>query len=154
MKPTRPHIYSYGVVPIKKFEGDIHFLLVRHRAGHWNFPKGRREEGEANPVQTALRELEEEGCVSECRLLSDVWFEDTYQSSHNGIDHDKTVRFFLGIVFAESAPHDDPDGGIIERKWLTYDTALEMLTYPRNKEMLKRAKEYIEAHPELWNVRA
>lgn len=147
----RQREYSYGVIPIKKIGDDLLFLLICHKKGHWDFPKGRAEEGEHDPVKVALRELEEEGCVSECRLVSDVVFEDTYQTSYNGIQCDKTVRYFLGIVLAESVPHEDPDGDIVERKWVAYDEAVQTLTYPRKKEIVASVKDYIQNHPELWN---
>lgn len=148
MEIIRQQDCSYGVIPVKK-EGDtILFLLIHHYVGHWGFPKGHKEK-EENDEQSALRELEEEGCVSECNVVSDIWFEDRYIHLHNGIDCEKTVRYFLGIVLAESAQHDDPDRGIDERKWVTYDMAFEMLTYPRHKEIVQSVKEYIDNHPEL-----
>lgn len=147
----RQREYSYGVIPIKKIGDDLFFLLVCHRRGHWDFPKGRAEEGEHDPTKIALRELEEEGCVSECRLLSDVWYEDTYQTKYNGSEYDKTARYYLGIVLVESTPHDDPDRDIVERKWLSYAQTVQTLTYPRKKEIAKSAKEYIDSHYlELW----
>lgn len=147
----RQHEYSYGIIPIKKDGDDLFFLLVCHKRGHWDFPKGRPEEGEHDPVKIALRELEEEGCISECRPLPDVWYEDMYQTTYDGSEYDKTVRYYLGIVLAESAPHDDPDGDIVERKWFSYEEAVKTLTYPRKKEIAKSAKEYIDSHYlELW----
>lgn len=148
----RQREYSYGVIPIKKDGDDLFFLLVCHQRGHWDFPKGRPEEGEHDPVKIALRELEEEACVSECRLLSDVWFEDAYHVTYDDGEYDKTVRYFLGIVLAESTSHDDPDGDIVERKWVSYDEAIQLLTYPRKKEIAKSAKEYVDGHIlELWS---
>ncbi len=146
----RQREYSYGVIPIKKIGDDILFLLVCHQKGHWDFPKGRPEEGEHDPVKIALRELEEEGCVSECRIVPDICFEDQYVCSYYGIEYDKTVRYFLGIALSEADPHEDPDKDIIERKWLSYDEALPTLTYPRKKEILAEVEEYIDNHPELW----
>lgn len=149
MEIIRQQDCSYGVIPVKKENDTILFLLIHHYAGHWGFPKGHKEKGE-NDEQSALRELEEEGCVSECNVVPDIWFEDRYIHLHNGIDCEKTVRYFLGIVVAESAPHDDPDGGVVERKWVTYDTAFEMLTYLRHKEIVQSVKEYIDSHPDIF----
>jgi ADP-ribose pyrophosphatase YjhB (NUDIX family) len=136
--------YSYGVIPVKKIGDDMSFLLVCHKRGHWDFPKGRPEEGEHDPVKIALRELEEEGCVSECKIMPDICFKDQYVCSYHGIEYNKTVKYFLGIVLAESTPHDDPDGDIVRRAWLSYEEAVQTLTYPRKKEILAEAKDYID----------
>ena len=34
-------------------------LIVKHNAGHWDFPKGHVEENETE-IQTAIREVKEE----------------------------------------------------------------------------------------------
>ncbi len=147
----RPKEYSYGVVPVKKSGDGILFLLVHQRAGHWSFPKGGGEEGE-NAEQSALRELEEEACVNHCELIPETVFEDRYVHMHHGVECDKEVRYFLGVVISESTLHDDPDGGVIERKWLSYKEAVQQLTFPRLKEIAKEAKEYIDNNPEILTV--
>lgn len=146
----RSREYSYGVIPVKKSGETILFLLVKHAKGHWDFPKGRMEDGETDVIRTALRELEEEGSVYKCTILSDVWFEDNYECAYNGVEYDKTVRYFLGIVLAEFDRYNDPDGDIVQRKWLPYEQAVEQLTHRRKKEIAKLAKEYTDSHPDMW----
>ena len=143
--------YSYGVIPIKRIKSEVLFLLVKHFNGHWDFPKGRRNEGESDPLVTARRELEEEGSVNTCRIFPDVWYEDRYVTPSNGVELDKTVRYFLGIVEEEAFPHDDPDGGITERAWLGYAQALERLTYTSKKEILVKAHGYIIGNLTLFH---
>lgn len=46
---------SCGAIVIE--DGKV--LLVKHNAGHWDFPKGHVEEGETE-FETAIREVKEE----------------------------------------------------------------------------------------------
>ena len=41
------------------FNNEDKVLIVKHNAGHWDFPKGHMEAGETEK-QTALREVKEE----------------------------------------------------------------------------------------------
>ncbi len=41
------------------FNDEDKVLIVKHNAGHWDFPKGHMEAGETE-TQTAIREVKEE----------------------------------------------------------------------------------------------
>ena len=44
------------------------YLLLHYESGHWDFPKGKIEEGET-PEQAALRELKEETGIEDAEIL-------------------------------------------------------------------------------------
>ena len=46
----------------------IQYLLLKHRAGHWNFPKGLIEKGE-KLEQAALREVKEEAGLENLKFI-------------------------------------------------------------------------------------
>lgn len=55
------------------FNDDGAVLLLRHVSGSWVFPKGHIEPGEG-PLETALREIEEEaGVVARCEDARATW---------------------------------------------------------------------------------
>ncbi|MEK7648726.1 MAG: NUDIX domain-containing protein [Patescibacteria group bacterium] len=146
-----PKEHSYGVVAVKIVAGCAQYLVVFHRSGHWGLPKGHMQEGETE-VQTALRELQEEGGVSVCDILPGVSFNEQYHCTYGGIEYDKTVTYFLGIVRHEMEEYTDPDGDIIERAWLAYEDALERLTYSQKKEILIEANDYLTLHSQCYKT--
>lgn len=138
---TLPKEYSCGVIPFKMIDGEIRYLIVSHRSGHWGFPKGHQKIGETDQ-QTALRELQEEGGVVRCDLLNDSAFEDHYHSIYDDREYDKTVKYFLGEVKEEASTWDDPDSDISMRCWMSCGGAEELLTHESVRNILRRANDY------------
>jgi len=124
---------SCGVVPYRNVE----FLLVLHRKGHWDFPKGYMEDGESEQ-ETAIRETKEETGL-DVELVPGFREEIHYNPSE---DVSKTVVFFLGNSVGEVVM-DDPDGDIIDYQWLNHTDALEKLTFGTAKDVLKKANLFL-----------
>jgi bis(5'-nucleosidyl)-tetraphosphatase len=81
--------------------GPTQFLLMRH-ADRWDLPKGHAEPGES-PVQTAVRETEEETGITADQLRLDPSFEfsityPVHLRRFGDLPVQKTVRLFLGFV--------------------------------------------------------
>ena len=121
-------------------------LLLQHNdignaRGHWDFPKGHMEKGETE-IQTALREVEEETGLKDLRLFSDFSHKISYNLIKEEKEISKEVIFFLGVTnkinIILSGEHQD-------YAWLTYDSAIERLTYNNAKESLAISyKSYLE----------
>jgi bis(5'-nucleosidyl)-tetraphosphatase len=127
---------SFGVVPVRRDGGGLLYLLIRHRAGHWSFPKGRAEPGET-PMETALRELREETGVAEVRVDADHVFTERYATVRRGRDVDKTVMYFLGWT-AVSEVRLQPEE-VTDHAWLPLDAALQRITYEETRRVLREA---------------
>lgn len=54
---------SCGVIPYRRNQENMEYLIVLQTNGCWSFPKGHMEPGETE-IQTALRELREETGLS------------------------------------------------------------------------------------------
>ena len=107
-------------------------LVVKHTAGHWDFPKGHMEIGE-NEYQTAIREVKEETNID-----IDIYKENRYTINYSPKENvDKTVVFFL----ARSKTNDlkKQECEIASIGWFKYDDALNILTYDIAKELLKKS---------------
>lgn len=128
--------FSCGVVPVHWRDGEPWFLLVRHRSGHWSFPKGRIEAGET-PLQTALRELGEETGIRECELYPGVFFEERYRMMKFGKPKTKAVRYFLGKVANPEVRMQVEE--IMDHAWLPADEARVRLTFAEAKRILAEA---------------
>ena len=118
------------------------YLLLHYPAGHWDYPKGHVEEGEVE-TETALREMEEETGIKEEEINLYDDFRETidyiYQKGSE-LSH-KEVVFFLGESDTKrvkvSREHQD-------YIWLTYEEAIEKLTFNNAKKLLKKIKEHLQ----------
>lgn len=119
---------SAGIIPIHKETKEI--LLVQHRAGHWGFPKGHLE-GSEKPIDAALRELREETGIADVAVFGNPIVR-TYSFQKDGIDVEKIVTYFPGIV--ESKEVKIKEDEIKGYAWLSYEEAKNRLTF--SKEVL------------------
>lgn len=134
------YMFSAGIIPYQVVDNTILYLLLQYSAGHWEFPKGKIEKGE-DKQQAAHRELmEETGLTAEI----DPNFEETFDYIFTDyIDKQlahKTVYFFIGKAKSKkvvlSYEHQN-------YAWLTYDDAMNQLTYKNAKAVLETVNEYL-----------
>jgi len=121
---------SCGCIIVK--EGKV--LLVQHNEGHWDFPKGHIEENETE-LKTAIREVKEETnidvLIHENRRYVIEYYpkEDTF----------KQVVFFLATCKTEEIKKQETEIKNIE--WLSFEDAIERITYDNSKNILKQVIE-------------
>lgn len=132
-------IYAAGVVVCYKGQIGTEYLLIRNSSGgHWDFPKGHREEGESDR-EAALRELEEETGIQHITIMDDFFTSISYTPKYKNIPVDKTVYFFLGYVTDKtvtlSYEHD-------QYVWVPFEEACEKVTYDRAREVLAKVRAY------------
>ena len=133
--------FSAGIVPYRIENDTIFYLLLQYSAGHWEFPKGKIENGEKKH-EAALRELmEETGLIADI----DPDFEETIEYIFTDYDKQlthKKVYFFVGKADQKrvtlSYEHQN-------YAWLEYKDALEQLTYNNAKSILKKVHKYLKA---------
>jgi len=114
-------------------------------------PKGAIDEGE-KPEQTALREVTEETGVQAELVgkLADI----KYFYVRNWGDHArvfKIVSFYLFLYRLGRLGNISREMRIEVHKayWLALDDAPEALSYKGEREVVERAQQYVNAHPEL-----
>ena len=97
-------------------------------------PKGHLD-GDETDEQAAAREVREEGGVDAelVEALGDV----RYHYRRNGRLISKRVRFFL-FRFLSGSP-EDHDHEIEDARWMPMTQALEKLTYPGERDMVRSA---------------
>ncbi len=128
---------SCGAVVFKKENNKKKFLLIKNkRSAHWGFPKGHIEQGE-NCEQTAIREVEEETGLH-INILPD--FEEKSDYMIKG-KIEKKVSIFLGETtdsnYVMQVEEIDACG------WFSYEKAFYVLFYQNDKQILKKARQYI-----------
>lgn len=112
-------------------------LLVKHNAGHWDFPKGHVENNETEE-QTALREVKEETNI-DVEIIPGYRYIIEYSPKEDVL---KQVVFFIAKKISSEIKAQESE--ISEIKWLKIDEAVEQITHNDSKELLKKVKkEYL-----------
>lgn len=109
-------------------------LVVKHNAGHWDFPKGHMEANETEQ-QTAIREVKEETNI-DIELYDNCRYKIHYSPKENV---EKTVVFFLAKNLSNDTHKQDAE--IANIGWFKYDEAMEVLTFDEAKKLLKSSYE-------------
>lgn len=131
---TLSQIRQAGAIAVRNADHKVQILVVRanQHPDHWIFPKGHIEPKES-AAEAAVRELEEEGGVSG-KVIAAVG-EHEFDSRDNVVH----VEYFL-IKYQRDVKRVEDR----ETKWCSYARALELLTYPDTKSLLKDARGRIE----------
>ena len=131
---------SFGVVPFYKNGEGVRYLLVKHRKGHWGFPKGHAEMGESER-ESALRELAEETGITEVELGDEV-FEEYYEFiSKKGKLVKKTVKYYLGEVHEKYIDHIAiQEAELMDARWGNANETRERLTFDEGRELFAKVE--------------
>jgi len=127
---------SAGIVLFRKENSEILFLLLHYPSGHWDFVKGKMEEGET-AHQTAIRETQEETGITDIVFLEDFeeWIEYNFQF-HGEPVHKKVVFFLAETKTKEvSISHEH-----LNYTWMDYQTAMEKTTFDNARSILAKSK--------------
>ena len=113
------------------------FLLIRDFHGNYGFPKGHTEKGETLE-ETALREIREEVGLKVC--LDTSFEEELNYIMPNGIAK-KSIYYLASYQDQEPVRQEEE---VEEIRLVEYEEALELLTFANMKEVLIKAKRYID----------
>ena len=111
------------------------FLLLNYPTGHWDFVKGKIEQGETLH-QTAIRETREETGISDLEFVEGFEEKINYNFQFEGELIQKEVIFFLAKTKTHTVnvSHEH-----LDYTWLDYENALEKVTYQNAKNILSKA---------------
>jgi len=141
---TKPQVSSGGVV-YRQTQDTIEIIIIAvGEKRRWQLPKGLVNKGE-NPDQTALREVREETGIDSILLdlidKIEYWYYG--QSGSKRIRFHKVVHFYL-LEF-QSGNTEDHDQEVEEARWVEIDEAQELLAFKSEKEIVRKAKEMVQA---------
>ncbi len=127
---------SAGIVLFRKEDSKILFLLLHYPSGHWDFIKGKMEEGESTH-ETAIREAKEETGIIDITFLENFeeWIK--YDFQYQGELVRKKVVFFLAETKTKEVmiSHEH-----LDYTWMDYNTSMEKTTFDNAKTVLTRAQ--------------
>ncbi|MFQ5439985.1 MAG: bis(5'-nucleosyl)-tetraphosphatase [Nitrosopumilaceae archaeon] len=126
---------SAGVVLFRKENGKILFLLLHYPSGHWDFVKGKMEDGET-PRETAIRETKEETEITDLRFVDNFeeWIQYNFQFQGELIH--KKVVFFLGETKTKDVKISNEH---LDYTWMDFPTAMEKTTFDNAKTVLSKS---------------
>lgn len=130
---------SAGIITYCVTNNTIEYLILQYKAGHWEFPKGKLEKNESLQ-EAAVRELKEETGLTATLIDG---FQETFFYYFTDYDHQKAkkdVILFIGKTHSKNITlsHEHKDFA-----WLTYQEAIERVTFDNAKAILKKAHEFI-----------
>ena len=126
-----------GLVWRHRSDGQLEVLLVhRPKYDDWAFPKGKAEAAESYK-DCALREVEEETGLA-CQLGDEL-------PSTTYLDQKRRRKLVRYWAMQPLSGQFVPDKEIDEVRWLLTEEALDLLSYTRDREILRR----IPCHPIL-----
>ena len=135
---------SAGGVALRKGPMGPEVAIIKTAGeGRWQLPKGIVDDSES-PGQAALREVREEAGI-ECTLTEPIdvveyWFVAAYDGERKR--YHKYVHFFLmDYVSGDVADHDHE---VSEARWVSISSALEMLAFKDEKQVLQKAAAVFE----------
>jgi len=127
---------SAGIILFRKEDSKILFLLLHYPSGHWDFVKGKIEEGESTH-ETAIREAKEETGITDITFLEkfEEWIK--YDFQYQGELVHKKVVFFLAETKTKEVviSHEH-----LNYTWMDYNTSMEKTTFDNAKTVLTRAQ--------------
>lgn len=134
-----PSEKSCGAVIFRRNDANK-YLLLHYEGGHWDFVKGHVEKNESER-QTVLRETEEEAGITDLTYIEGYREPISYFYRRAGRTVRKEVVFYLLQTKTEAVRLSREHVGF---DWLTYDKAMERLTYKNAKDTLQKAHEFLE----------
>jgi ADP-ribose pyrophosphatase YjhB (NUDIX family) len=119
-------------------EGQV-LVLWRPARNEFRLPKGHVEAGESRQG-AALRETREEGGLAHPRLVADLG-QQQIEFHHEGFHVIRQESYFLMTVDDLTACARAPEDAVeFEPFWTGIDQAERLLTFPTEREFLRRAR--------------
>ncbi len=130
---------SAGIILFRKENSKNLFLLLHYPSGHWDFVKGKMEEGESIH-ETSIRETKEETGITDISFVENFEEWIAYNFQHQGELINKKVVFFLAETKTENVKisHEHQN-----YTWMEYNRAMEKITFDNAKTILTKAQKLL-----------
>jgi 8-oxo-dGTP pyrophosphatase MutT (NUDIX family) len=143
---------SIGAVIFRKTGEGIKYLLLDYGNGYWGLPKGHVEEGE-NETETLKREVQEETGLNDLKIVEKFYERTRYFYKAKGEEREKRIEKGRKVNIYKKAIYYLAETGNekiilshehVDFAWLSFEDALERITYKNTKKVLKKAKRFID----------
>ena len=130
---------SAGAVIFRENNNSRLYLLLHYPSGHWDFVKGKMEEGES-PHETVIREAQEETGIDDLEFVNGLEEEIKYDFQFEGELIHKKVIFYLAktTTMEITISHEHQDF-----LWLNYEDSMKKITYDNARSILSKAEKLL-----------
>ena len=136
-----PQEFSAGVIAFIKEGESIKYLLLKYTKGYWSFSREEIENGEKSR-ETAYREIKEETGLSDAKPFDGFKTSIEFFYRKEGQIVHKEIVFYL----AQAKLEDKDKIKLTEHAdygWFAFDEAAAKLQFKNDKEVLKKANDFI-----------
>ena len=130
---------SAGIVLFRKEDSKKLFLLLHYPSGHWDFVKGKMEEGESTH-ETAIRESQEETGITDITFVENFEEWINYEFLWKKELVQKKVVFFLAETKTKEVKISHEHSGYT---WMDYNSSMEKTTFDNAKTVLTKAQKLL-----------
>lgn len=133
---------SAGFIIFRKTAEGVKFLLLYHRGGYWNFPKGKIEKEERS-FEAAFRETQEETGIKkqDLRPVNGFKINEKYFFRKEGKPIFKIVIFYMASTQKREINISSEHNGY---GWFTFKEALSMVKkYKDTQKVLTAANNFL-----------
>jgi len=132
------HQDSYGIIPLR-YETEWEVFIIKHRRGHWGFPKGHPEKNEP-PEVAAARELKEETGLEVDQFWAAPPLTEHFSFSWHGQRVEKTVTYYIALAQGnvKLQPEEVEDG-----RWISLYRADDLLSFPEARAVCKQVRKIV-----------
>ena len=127
---------SCGAIVYNIDDDHPYYLILKHKAGHWSFPKGHVE-GNETEIETALREIKEETGLK-VTIDTRIRLINQYQPTTSSF---KEVVYFIAKANTNKVICQQEE--IESYCWCLFSDAIKLITYENDKRILVKMDEYL-----------
>jgi 8-oxo-dGTP pyrophosphatase MutT (NUDIX family) len=138
---------SAGAVIFRREKDKILFLLLfkKYKTEYWDLAKGHVEKGEEQ-IQTAKREAKEEAGIEDLEFLPGFEEKLSWFYKLEGKLTRKYVTYYLAETKTKEAKVSSEH---LKSGWFTLEEAEKVLNHKDSKELLRKAKKFLDANEKL-----
>ncbi len=130
---------SCGALVVRRGREENEILLIKHRGGHWAFPKGHVEAGETEE-ETARREVEEETGL---RVKLDTGYREMVTFSPAPKVLKDVVYFAATVVSGVETPQLSEVSDVL---WVPFSKAEQYITFENDRHLFRSMIQYLQTH--------
>ena len=120
---------------------NVNYLILNYSYGHWDFPKGNKENGESE-LDTIKREIMEETGITDIKFIDDFRQQISYRYKKKFKLVNKSVIYYIVETKSNKVVLSFEH---VNFAWLNFNDALNRLSFDNSKKILKNANEFLSS---------